>query len=150
MNCLHGCFGPQRRSPNCCRYVSRIAASVQVKELPEAGTSGVLAVRLTIPFECSTPARLLAFHERQQKLGVELEGIRELAQDLPATVQKLKEYWRVLAAARVASLRKHVPEAAKVFLNQCDEAADGAVMRVEQELRHGGELRSSVPTVTNE
>lgn len=140
MDSLHGYFGPQRWGLRHCDNEGSIATGPEVDELPEAGASEFVAVALAVAFKSRIPPRLIPLCDDQQVVGVELKSPRKLALDLPAAVQKLKENWRELAAARVASFRKHVPKAAEIFLHESSEADEGAVMGVKEELRDGSEL----------
>ena len=99
----------------------------------------------------------------QQVSSVELEGIWEEIDNLVDAVQKLYENRRYLSlvgrrrlrivgsvaaslAVRASSMER-MTKAHKVLFYQNRKAAPGAVERIQQQLRQGRSLRSSVPPV---
>ena len=96
--------------------------------------------------------------ERGEVARVELEGFGKLLRELPDTLDVLHEdgrhlliRGRVVAALegreRAAAQRELVAEGEPLLDEQLLEASDGAVVRVEHQLRERGHLRRAIPAV---
>ena len=88
-----------------------------------------------------------ADRDGEKVASVELKGGRELAPELPDSVEELQEDGRALVGGGGPESER-VAEPEPVLLNQGGETLQSAVVRVQQQLRQSAHLARSVPAVT--
>ena len=115
------------------------------------GHVGLRALRGVVVEEGAVAARVQVLHQVQQVGFVELEGVRELTNDLPHAVDPLQEdrgalLVGVVRAGMPVPQRELVAERQPGAFHQDREPTLRAVVRVQHQLHESAQLRGAVPT----